>query len=115
MSLDPGDLIGYLDDAIAEVGENVTLQRIAVDSQGAETIAATVTCRACVRATQPQDIVASDVRDTTVIVSPTGLGSFGVPAKDTRIIIQGSAANVESIEPIYVQGVLVRVNMQCRG
>ena len=114
METGPAELIADLDAALLAYGEDVVFQTITVDTEGAETVAAEQGCRASVRSSLPQDLLEGQ-RESQVIVSPTGLGSFGVPVKDTRILIAGAPANVETIDPIRVNGVLVRVNLVCRG
>jgi hypothetical protein len=109
-------MISALDAALAPTGESVTLQRTAIDaSTGGVTISDEVTCPAQVRSYAPQDLAAGDVQDIRVILSPTFLGSFGIPSKDDRILIRGNPSNIEQIGPIYYGGQLVRVNLLCRG
>lgn len=109
--------ITALDQAIAYVGEPLTFQKIAVDGDGAETVTLEVSCNGNVRASIPQDLESSDVTDIEVIVSPTGLAAFGVPTRDDRLVlgVSGKICNMIEIAPIYVMGVLVRVNLKCRG
>jgi hypothetical protein len=116
MRLSTDYTISRLDAAIARYGQSVTLQRTAIDaSSGAITVSEEVTCAAKVRAFGPQDLDAGDVQDIQVILSPTGLGSFGIPNRDDRIVINGNPSNVEQIGPLYYGGQLVRVNLLCRG
>lgn len=109
--------IAELDQALFEVGEPVTLQKIAVDADGAETITLAADVRANVRASKPQDLEASDVTDIDVILSPTGLEAFGIPTRDDRLILgtTGMACNILNIAPIFVTGTLARIDMKCRG
>jgi hypothetical protein len=112
----PHTIISALDAALRETGESVTLQHTSIDgSTGGITVSDEVTCPAQVRAHAPQDLAAGDVQDIRVIVSPTGLGVFGIPSKDDRVLIRGNPSNVEQIGPIYYGGQLVRVNLLCRG
>ena len=69
------------------------------------------------RAYGPQDLEAGGVQSIRVVLSPTELGSFGIPSRDDRIVINGNPSNVEQIEPLYYGpgGQLVRVNLLCRG
>jgi len=105
--------IAELDAAIAGYGQSVTLQRTAVDAEGAETVAQEVTCAAKIRQYGPQDLEAA-VTDIQVILSPTGLGGF-MPQKDDRVLIAGNPSNVAQVAPLYYGGVLVRLNLLCRG
>jgi hypothetical protein len=111
----PEVLIARLDAAIAGYGQTVTLQRTAIGTDGAITVASEITCAAAVRTYAPQDLEAGEVQDIRVVVSPTGLGAFGVPNRDDPIIINGDRSNIEQIAPLYYGGALVRVNMLCRG
>lgn len=112
----PQTMISSLDRALAPTGENVTLQRTAIDSStGAITVSDEVTCPAQIRATAPQDLAAGEVQDIKVILSPTGLGAFGLPSRDDRIVIHGNPSNIEQIGPIYYGAQLVRVDLLCRG
>jgi hypothetical protein len=109
-------LIARLDAALAGYGQTVTLQRTSVDTAtGAVTITESVDCPAAVRPTGPQDLEAGDVVPIVVIVSPTGIGSFGIPSRDDRLLIEGDAANIMQVAPLYYGGRLVRINMTARG
>jgi hypothetical protein len=109
-------MIARLDAAIAGYGQTVTLQRTAIDAAtGAITVAEEITCPAHVRAFAPQDLEAGEVQDIRVILSPTGLGTFGIPNRDDRIVIGTDPSNIEQIGPLYYGGHLVRVNLLCRG
>lgn len=52
--------------------------------------------------------------DRKVIVSPTGLGAFGIPRLNDDFSGGGKLAKVQEAEPIYMGGVLVRVEMRVR-
>jgi hypothetical protein len=111
----PGYLTRRLDRAIAKYGKTVSLQRTAVDANGAITVTLSVDCPAVLREFVPQDLEAGEVQDIRVILSPTSLAAFGVPARDDRILIESNPSNVEQIAPLYFGGQLVRVNLLCRG
>jgi len=107
--------IAELDAGVAGYGQTVVLQRTAVDAAGDVSVADSVTCPAKVRQFGPQDLEAGGVAEIQVIVSPTGLGSFGVPSRDDRILIASNPSNIVQVAPLYYGGVLVRVNLLCRG
>lgn len=112
----PQTLISRLDAAIAGYGQSVTLQRTAVDpATGTISVTDTVDCPAAVRTSAPQALEGGEVVDIRVIVSPTGLGNFGLPSRDDRIVINGNPSNIETIGPLYYGGQLCRVNLLCRG
>lgn len=108
--------LGRLDRSIARAGDSVTLQRLAVDAAGATSVAASAVCPAFIRARAPQDLVEpGGAPDTDVVLSASSLASFGIPQRDDRILIEGAAANIIEVAPIYRGGTLVRVNLVCRG
>lgn len=112
----PEVIIAETDDAIAGYGQTITLQHTAVDpATGGITVADQVTCPAAVRNFGPQDLEAGEVMEIRVVVTPTGLGSFGIPSRDDRILIDGDPANIVQIAPLYYRGQLCRVNLLCRG
>jgi len=112
----PQTLISRLDAAIAGYGQTVTLQRTTVDPvTGAISVSDTVDCPAAVRSSAPQALEGGDVIDIRVIVSPSSLGTFGIPSRDDRIVIEGNPSNIETIGPLYYGGQLCRVNLLCRG
>jgi len=111
----PQVLIGRLDAAIAGYGQTVVLQRTAVDATGEVTVAEQIECPAAVRAFGPQDLEAGEVTDIKVVLSPTGLGTFGMPSRDDRIVIEGNPSNITQIAPLSYGGQLVRLNLLCRG
>jgi len=106
--------IAELDAAIAGYGQTVELQRTAVDAVGDVSVAESVMCPAKVRQYGPQDLEAA-VTDIQVILSPSGLGSFGVPSRDDRVVIAGNPSLIVQVAPLYYGGTLVRVNLLCRG
>jgi hypothetical protein len=112
----PQNIIARLDAALSHTGESVTLQHTAVDSAtGGVSVTGEVTCPAQIRSYAPQDLEAGDVQDIRVILSPNGLGAFGIPSRDDRILINANPSNIEQIGPLYYGGELVRVNLLCRG
>lgn len=117
--------IDRLERSIAREGETVTLERLSVDpTTGIQVIELSIVVPAWVRSSIPQDLIDNEARDMKVVISPRLLlaetvGSppqaFGIPQRDDRIIIQGSSANIQQVDPIYYGGVPVRINMICRG
>ena len=111
----PQTIIAETDRAIAGYGQTVTIQRTEVDPDtGGITVSDSVTCPAAVRTSAPQALE-GDIVDIRVVISPTGLGSFGLPSRDDRILIDGNPSNIEQIGPLYYGGTLCRVNLLCRG
>jgi len=109
-------MIGRLDAAIAGYAQTVTLQRTSVDAAtGAISVTDSVDAPAAVRSYGPQDLAAGEVVDIRVVLSPNGLGSFGLPSRDDRVLIDGDPANIAQVAPLYYGGRLVRLNLLCRG
>ena len=112
----PATLIARLDAAIAGYGQTVTLQRTAVDpATGATTVAEEIACPAAVRNFGPQSLESGESQEIQVVLSPTGLGSFGCRRRDDMILIDGNPANITEIAPLSYGGTLCRVNLLCRG
>lgn len=109
-------IITRTDAAIAAYGQSVTLQRTAVDPvTGGITVAEQHDCPAMVKTVGPQSLEAGETREIQVIVSPTGLGGFGLPARDDLVVIDGNPSNIVQIAPLYYGTALCRVNLLCRG
>lgn len=112
----PSTVIGRLNRALRRFGEDVQLQRPASPTTPA-TFAATADCRGFVRSEAQVGIV-------RVILSPTDLietgwpGATGaavgdqlVPKKTDKIFVQGRQRTLEAVRPTYMDGVLVRVEL----
>ena len=122
----PSALIDLLDRSLAEYGQDVVLQRLVTDAAGVQTIAYEANpCRATVRAHAPQalDAMIESASSSSVVMSPTDLVRAGwperddglpVPVKDDRLLIAGRPNNVETVSPIQVDGILVRIDLTCR-
>jgi len=114
--MDPQWIIARLDAAIAGYGQTVTVRRTAVDPvTGATTVAEEIACPAAVRNFGPQSLESGESQEIRVVLSPTGLGSFGIPSRDDIILIDGDPANITEIAPLSYGGALCRVNLLCRG
>ena len=112
----PQTMVTRLDAAIAGYAQTVTLQRTAVDpATGAITVTDSQDAPAAVRSYGPQDLEAGEVIDIRLILSPTGIGAFGLPSRDDRVIIDSDPANIVQVAPLYYGGRLVRLNLLCRG
>jgi hypothetical protein len=110
--------IAALDYGLAQYGEDIVLQRFTADSQGVQTVAFEALCRATVRSHLPQELVhvPFEAPATKVVISPTPLtlvGWPGLPVKDDRLIIDGQPNNIETVSPIRVDGVLLRIDITC--
>jgi hypothetical protein len=103
----PSHAIAMLDRQIAAHGQTIALKRGG---------AAEHSCKAFVRGYKPEAIAGLiTLADRQVIVSPTGLGAFGVPADGDRFATNGRQGTVQpDVNPIYIDDVLVRVEMRVR-
>lgn len=119
-----------LDRSLARSGEDIILRRtVGTTNQ----INIDVGCRAKVRGYQPQELVGSIIQgDSLVIISPTqieraqwpggrpikstpDLTDPRVPRNSDAVIIAGRQRSVQAATPFYVDGELVRIEMQVRG
>lgn len=100
----PAGMIARLDAAIARRGQTIALRR------GTGTAH---TCRAKVTGYEIEKVVGLvTLADRKVIVSPTGLGAYDIPKANDDFTTQGKLGKVQEVEPIYVDDVLVRVEMR---
>lgn len=120
-----------LDNGLAEVGEDIRLQRLTTAPGGAQ-VSFECTCRAVVRGYTPAEIVSGSgiiQQDVKVILSPSDIERAQwpgatpmpegvdrrVPVRNDRIIRQGRTYAVQAAQGIYVGGELVRIELQVRG
>ncbi len=125
----PQQTISALDRALATAGETIRLQRLAL-GPGDSQIPFEVSCRALVRGYQPDELVNGITQqDQLIIISPTqiiangwpgaapvrGPGDQRVPQARDRTITSRGTLTVQAAVGIYLQGELVRIEMQVRG
>lgn len=102
----PTQTIADLDAAIARRGESITLKR------GADT----ATVKALVRGKSTSELAGtSGQMHWTIVLSPTGLGSFGTPRQGDDVTIKGRECEVSFAEPVHMNGTLVRINLEAAG
>ena len=113
----PTQAIAQLDRQIAKSGEPVVLRRIVANGPDI-----TRPFRAFVRGYRPDELVGGiDQGDTLVVLSPTNLPAEFADADATRlrqndlIEIGGKERNVEYVDPVRLNGALVRINVLVRG
>jgi hypothetical protein len=125
---DPEGLIASLDAALLANGEDVILRRQVGERPNVVNI--DIGVRAGVRSYQPHELV-GDIKqtDSHVIISPTQIreaqwpgGSLpnqkvdpSLPRMADRCIIAGRDRAVEVVNPFYVNGELVRIEMRVLG
>lgn len=126
--MSPDQLVADLDSTLADIGEDITLQRLV----GTQEIPIGVDCRAFVRGYAPDELVGAIMQnDRQLVISPTEIINEGwpgpnssatptdrdrrVPIKGDRVIIQGKKHSVEAATGIYVRDELVRIEMRVRG
>lgn len=126
----PQSAISSLDRMIADNGQDVVLQRI-TGAVNQATFSAKV--RAFVRGYQPHELVGSIIQgDSLVIISPTGISAAQwpgpqviktppsttdskVPVTGDKCVIAGKTRNIQGANPFYLDGELVRLELQVRG
>jgi len=105
----PAQMIADLDAALAEVGETVLLRKT-------NTHVGQASVKARMRFYKPDELTGIlQQGDSKVVVSPTGLESFGVPPQNGFVVAGGVPRRIISVTPIRVADVLVRIEMQVRG
>ena len=111
----PAQAIAMLDRQIAEHGQTVTLTRL-VPNQASITL----TCKAFVRGYKPDEL-ANGVQqgDSMVVMSPTDLAGTAfesaLPTTNNKLTTGGRLRNIQMADPVYMNDVLVRLNLQVRG
>lgn len=111
----PGSLIRGLDAALLDAGETVTVRRWLAPS-GTPRPKTDITAKASVRAVKPEELVGSlTMTGSKVVLSPTGLAAL-LPLKiGDKIVIQGRERDVVLPKPIFVQDVVVRIDLMVAG
>lgn len=114
--MNPDTIIADLDASLLRAGEVVTIRRYTASSGTPRPKTDIEHVPASVRAVKPEEMV-GDIKATfsKVVLSPTGLASLLPLKKDDKIVIQGRERNIEHPGPIFVQGVLVRMNLTVAG
>ena len=127
MSLSPAQAIADLDMMLGH-RETVRLIRRSGPSQS---VTFEVVCPARVKDYKPEELVGNiEQGDSLVIISPTQINEEGWPGPATGpfsgdrripqaasdlIIIQQKPRAVKSTYPVYLEGILVRLNVQVKG
>jgi hypothetical protein len=121
--------VAALDRAIARVGETVTLRRTTGTTPQ---VFFDVALPAIVRGYKPSELISGSgivQGDSLVILSPSAIdraqwpggqsptvtGDQRIPKTGDKIIHQGRYGAVQSANPVYVRGQLVRIEVQIRG
>lgn len=118
----PSAAIAMLDRQLLRHGQPVTLRRLTLVDGEQE--AFDCTCKAVVRQYQPAELVDGIIQgDSHVVLSPTdlsaavwpGVGLPPVPRKGDRVVVAGTARNIEAVVPFYIGTQVVRIECQVRG
>jgi hypothetical protein len=117
--------IQELDRSLAADGEDFTLRRVTGTTSQTNT---DVTCRGLVRAYTPEELTPTVIQgDSRIILSPTQIEAASwpgvsagaldarVPRRGDKALVQGRVRNIEAAAPIYLDGILVRIELQVRG
>ncbi|MDQ0305332.1 hypothetical protein [Ancylobacter polymorphus] len=124
--MSPEQALSALDRALAAHGQNATLRRYT--GTGPSRTASDVTVRVRLDDYRPEELVGGIIQgDSRVILSPSQIiaASWGgtpadgtdgrVPVKNDQIIVAGRARIVQAPVPFYIDGQLVRIELQVRG
>ena len=115
-------LIAALDNALAKAGADATLRRIG--GTAPSTTNYDVTVRVRIDSPAVQELAAGiAMMVSNVIMSPSEIAAAGWPASADgslprrldRIIIDGRARVVEQVDPKYIGGELVRIELKVSG
>ena len=105
----PAEAIADLDASLARVGEDVKLRKTN-SATGQKTV------RARVRGYKPDEVIGIIQQgDSKVVISPSCLGSFGMPAINGYVVAGGVPRRIMGIYAPTIQGTVVRIEMQVRG
>lgn len=105
----PAAAIAMLDRQLAKHGSSIALAR--VQTPGSQT-----TVKAHARDFRLDELAGSLRQDDTkVILSPTGLGAYGVPKRGDWITVRGRRRSVENVDIGTIDDVTVRYDLVVRG
>lgn len=112
----PQQAIGMLDRQVQQHGQAVKLERLVANQPSIEKDG----LRGFVRGYKPDEIGGGIVQgDTLVVLSPTAIAGSAfeadLPRRLDRVFTTGRRRTVESAEAVYMNDVLVRINLQVRG
>jgi len=111
----PAELIADLDKSLARAGETVIVRRYTAPT-GDPRPKVEATTKASVRPVRADDLVGNiDQTFSMVITSPTAIVALLPLKKGDKVVIQGRERNVEFPRPIFVQDVLVRLELVVGG
>ena len=101
----PTEAIAMLDRQIDAHGQRVSFKR---NTAG-------LTARGFVREYKPEQLVGLITQaDRMVIISPSVLGTFGVPKALDEVAIAGAVGKVQSVGTTHINDVLVRLELRVR-
>lgn len=107
----PGQMIADLDDSLLIAGQTITLKRGSPSAPSAM-----VMVKGTARDYRLQELTGQLKQgDTHVVLSPTGLGSYGLPKRGDFVVISGRTRSVESAVTFEPQDVVVRIELVVRG
>lgn len=105
----PAQMIADLDRAVASYGQTVILRK-------ANTAIGQVSVNGHVRNYKPEELVGIiEQGDSKVILSPTGLETFGVPPQNGFVVIDGKPRMIKAATPMKVANTLVRIELAVKG
>lgn len=107
--LSPAQQVADLDASLGRRGTSIQLRKT-------NSATGQVTVPAKWRGYKPTEVMGIlQAGDTLVVLSPTGLSSFGVPPQNGYAVLAGVPRRIIAATPIYDGGVLVRIELAVRG
>ena len=111
----PAQAIAMLDRQIAQHGQTVKLVRLVPNGTAIE-----ATVKGFVRGYRPDELAGGIQQgDSSIVLSPTQLAATAFASAPVRANdkaeTNGRRRNVQMADPVYINDVLVRINLQVRG
>lgn len=126
--LGPSELIAALDATLDVGGSDLTLRRIVGTLPNVAYIDAKV--RGSVRSSGTRELASGIAQAVSqIVLSPSGIAAAqwpggsdpnapvdpALPHRGDRVIIEGRIRDVEAVNPIYIDGTLVRIDLEVLG
>lgn len=112
----PSAAIALLDHQLVAHGEKITVRRYTAPSGTPRPKTDIEDVPAFVRAIKAEELVGGiDMTASTVVLSPSGLSALLPLKKGDKVVIQGRERNIELPKLIFMQDVLVRINLLVAG
>ena len=120
--------VAALNRAIARAGQSITITRTSGSLPNQVTLS--LECRAIVRAYRTEQLIGTVTQgDSNVILSPTDIDraqwpggqsptvttDVRIPKTTDKLVFLGRSCSIIACKPLYIRGVLARIDLQVRG